>query len=164
MRQSAKNQQMETVSIKHTTDHIRLINYGVDLLNANKEDIALPYFEKAYALAPECPSAIYNLANCYYHLAKESKAITLFNKLLSFDNSDRKHACPDDGIHGEEYKLDALFGLFRATLFLTESWDVAYPYAVQFLDLRRKGGQSVFTFEEVNEWIAYYKGEFENSV
>ncbi|MCP4134753.1 MAG: tetratricopeptide repeat protein [bacterium] len=151
---------MSKVTIKNN-DHIKLINYAVDLLDEDKEKIALPYLEKAYRLAPECPSAIYNLANCYYQLASEEKAIILLEKLLSSDNSDLKKGCPDESESPEEYKLDSLFVLFRAKLFLTQSWNDSYPYAIQHLKSRRRGLKSAFTLKEIKYWIKYYKEIFD---
>lgn len=146
---------MAKISIRNN-NHIDLINEGVDLFNLGEFKQAFPYFEKAYKLETLCPSAIYNLANCYFFLKQERETIHLLEKLLATDDLKLKMGCPDRVENPRQYKLDALFLLFKAKLFHTNYWADAYPYATQHLNLRRKGLKSAFTLKEVNIWIKYY--------
>jgi tetratricopeptide (TPR) repeat protein len=49
-------------------DHFELIAQGLEKHEARRYQEALPYFEEALALAPDCPSGTYNLANTLHML------------------------------------------------------------------------------------------------
>ena len=146
--------------MKNNDNHIELINHACDLFDSDKKNQALERFKEAQKLAPKCPSAIYNLANCYYHLKEEKKAIILLEGLLKTENKELRMGCPDETESPRQYKLDALFVLFRAKLFYTQSWNKAYPFAEQHLNTRCRGLKSSFKLKEVKYWINYYKNIF----
>ena len=85
----------------------------------------------------------------------------ILEQLLATDNEVFRSGCSaiEDPV---AFKVDSLFLMFLATLYHTESWKDAYPYAVQHMNARNDAVQSVFTDEYVKNEIESLKFEFQS--
>lgn len=141
-------------------NHERLIEKGLEHHEAFRYSKALPFFRKAYRSHPNCPCAIYNLANTLHMLGHESEAKRLLKIMLKAPDSKLREGCPMLSKVPASYKLDAYFLLFHVVLWQTGSWAKAFPYAQEHLKRRRRGLDSVWSKETVLKEIEDYRKDF----
>ena len=131
------------------SEHARLIERGLAIHEERAYADALPLLERTHALAPRCPSAIYNLANTLFMLDREREAYDLLRQIIDCDDEQLRKGCPDGPVSPASYKLDAYFLLFLVVLYGTEDWDDAFAYAQEHLRRRRRGLRSLWTRQQV---------------
>jgi tetratricopeptide (TPR) repeat protein len=61
----------------------QLTLWGLELHEARRYAAALPYFERALRLSPNCPLAVYNRANTLYMLERDAEAEPLLRGLIA---------------------------------------------------------------------------------
>lgn len=142
------------------SEHAELINEGVDLHNDDKLEEARKYFERAYKLAPHCPSVLYNLADNYLFLDRFDESLALIDELLQMSNEDAELGCEDHSEHLIELRLPAYFVKFRAMLLNNEPWNKAYINMKHYWEIRETGIESVFEDAEVEATFKEFKSIF----
>jgi tetratricopeptide (TPR) repeat protein len=132
-----------------------LNNMGVISLRLHQLDKAKDFFERALAIDPHLPMSLNNLAQVYYYLGSYDRAVATYKEALPYGHgrdcllfsnlADALAAKGDYKEAGEYYRQalavnanfpQALLG--AAGLYLrTESYDLAYQYAVKALRQKR---------------------------
>jgi protein O-mannosyl-transferase len=82
MVQQAFNKKLESLQNTDTQDPDHYFDLGNLLVEQQKWDAALVYFEKAVELQPDYAGALINAGNCYYMLQDYEHAIATFKKVL----------------------------------------------------------------------------------
>src|SRR5690606_11819664 len=131
--------------------HISLIEKGLEIHEKRKYSKALPYFERALALSPNCPVAIYNKANVLHMLGRHSEAYPLLRDLIGTDARELRRRCPASG--PRSLQLDAYYLLFQVVLYDRGFCDEAFAYAEEHLQRRKRGLKSLFSAREVRHEI-----------
>ncbi len=78
-------------------DHDALIRHGADLHEARRYAAALPWFERALHIAPQCPVAIYNRANTLHMLDRDQEAEPLLRGLIRATPEELRAGCAASG-------------------------------------------------------------------
>lgn len=133
-------------------DHVSLIQIGGNLHERFLYVKALQYVEKAYRLAPQCPSAIYNLANVLHMVDRDKDAYELLQKIINSSIEELQQGCLECE-NPRSYQLDAYYLLFLVVLYWKRSWKDAFPYAEKHLHLRKQGHKSVWNINEIRKEI-----------
>jgi tetratricopeptide (TPR) repeat protein len=141
--------------------HDQLIESGLALHEARDYAAALCVFQQALRETPECVSAQYNVANTLNMLERHGEAASVLTNLLATSDEIFLSGCPL-GEDPTSFKLDALYLMFLATLYATESWDDAFPYAINHLEARSGGVESVFSDECVEKEIESLRSQYQS--
>lgn len=126
---------------------------------AYKYAAALPWFDRALAVAPECPVAQYNRANTLHMLGRDREAEPILRKLIIVSPADLRRRCP---IAQElrSLQLDAHYLLFLVLLEGRGFSIEAFKIAEKHLRLRRRGLFSKWPVREVRADIAARRREW----
>ena len=141
-------------------EHEELIELGLALHEARDYTAALSIFQRAIKETPECVAAQYNIANTLHMLGRDTEASAMLRKLLSTSDETFRRGCPLEE-EPAPFKLDALYLLFLTTLYETESWDIAFPYALKHLHARSGDVESVFSDEHIENEINSLKSQYQ---
>lgn len=144
-------------------DCFDLINAGLKFHESFRYSEAMPYFQDALKSHPNCPCAIYNVANTWHNMGENKKSKSLLHKFLATKDQILKEGCPESHEPVESFKLVAYFLLFHVTLAITKSFEQAEPYAIEHLNKRRRGLLSVWSKREVLKQIKQAQKEFGTS-
>ena len=129
--------------------HIRLIERG-HVLHEEREYVrALPYFEKALAISPNCPVALYDQANTLHMLGGYEHAHDILLGLVDTAESRLRLDCPSMDSTPRSICLDAFNLLFLCSLYGKESWHQSIPYLREHLRRRTRGLRSLWSRAEV---------------
>ena len=144
----------KTLKLKRpgTVDHDALIRRGNKLHEARRYAAALPWYEQALLIAPQCPCAIYCRANSLHMLDRDEEAQPLLRTLIQAKPQELRDGCPE--AQPRSIQLDAHFLLFLVLLDCGGSFDDAFAFAVKHLHMRRRGLNSVWSVREVRKIIA----------
>ena len=146
--------------MRQIDEHERLIDSGLALHESRKYSDALPYFQQAFEQTPNCVAARYNLANTLHMLGRDAEAREILKTLLETPDQTFVNGCPLNE-DPRPFKLDALYLMFVTTLYDTEDWRLAYPYAIRHLHERSGDVESVFTGEYIESEIRSLKSEYD---
>ena len=138
--------------MKSRHDHQALVKAGLKLHEGRRYARALPCFEKASRLAPDCPVAAYNLANTMHMLGRDAEAYPILRELISVPPAELERRCMD--AQPLSLQLDAYYLLFWVVLGRRGPCAEAFNYAAEHLRRRRRGLQSVWSIREVRADIA----------
>ena len=116
-------------------DHDTMILRGLALHEARRYAAALPYFDRALQLAPDCPVAVYNRANTLHMLDRDEEAYPLLRDLIGASHEELRRRCP--GVWPRSLQLDAYMLLFWVVLDYRGACDEAFEYAAEHLRRRR---------------------------
>src|SRR6266545_4541417 len=100
--------------MKRRKDHQALVKAGLNLHETRHYARALPYFEKAARLAPDCPVAAYNRANTMHMLGRDAEAYLILRELISVSAAELERRCTN--AQPPSLQLDAHFLLFWVVL------------------------------------------------
>lgn len=139
--------------------HEKLVKRGNRLHQRFRYKAALPLFQKAYELAPNCPATIYNLANTLHMLDREREARSLLVKLIGMNNNTLTSGCPDLR-QPRSFQSDALYLMFHLMLFSTGRWSKAFPFAKRHVQNRKRGLKSAWSLRTVRREIAEFRKQF----
>ncbi|NNE01136.1 MAG: tetratricopeptide repeat protein [Pirellulaceae bacterium] len=141
--------------------HDELITRGVALHEARKYGEALLVLERAFAATPDCVAARYNLANTLHMLGRNAHAVALFKTIVDTDDDVFVAGCPlkEDPTC---FKLDTWFMLFVTTLYDTEDWDLAYPFAQRHLAARTAESDSLWSDEQIQSQLDELRLEYDD--
>jgi tetratricopeptide (TPR) repeat protein len=138
-------------------DHIALIRHGLALHEAGRYAAALSYFERAFEVAPRCPTAWYNRANTLHMLGRTEEAEAFLRPILAASLDELREGCPD--CMPRSLQLDA---------FMLLSWVLwaghgpcaeAVELAAEHLRRRQRGVHSLWSAREVRAEIAAMQRE-----
>lgn len=138
-------------------DHEALVQRGLDLHEARRYAAALPWFDRALAVAPTCPVAQYNRANTLHMLDRDEEAEPILRRLIQVSPEHLRRRC--SACDPRSLQLDAHWLLF---LVLRSSRGIsaeALALAEEHLSLRRRGLRSNWPIREVRAEIAAMRGE-----
>jgi tetratricopeptide (TPR) repeat protein len=141
------------------SNHENLIKRGLCFHESFRYAKALPLFRKAFRLAPECPSAIYNLANTLHMLAREKEAQILLSKLIQKSSAELATGCASLR-QPNSFRSDALYLMFHVMLYSTRSWSKAFPFAQRHLRNRKRGLKSAWSVRTIRREIAELRATF----
>jgi len=138
--------------MKNRVDHQDLVKEGLKLHEARRYASALPYFEKASRLAPDCPVAAYNRANTMHMLGRDLEAYVILIELIKAAPAELERRC----LYSQplSLQLDAFYLLFWVVLDIQGPCAEAFNYAAEHLKRRRRGLQSAWSIREVRAGIA----------
>jgi tetratricopeptide (TPR) repeat protein len=132
---------------RHSVDHFTLVRQGLELHEARQYARALPYFERACALAPRCPTARYNRANTLFMRNQCEPAYALLGEIVGSSLDELRAGCPECGARG--LQLDAYFLLALVVRHAHGDCEEALRYADEHLKRRKRGLMSIWTIDEV---------------
>jgi tetratricopeptide (TPR) repeat protein len=138
--------------------HERLIARGHKLHEARRYAEALPCFEQALRLIPDCPLAVYNRANTLHMLCRDYEAYPLLLDLIRSDVAELRRRCPVK--FPRSLQLDAYILLFWVVLYGKGFCEEAFRYAGEHLRRRKRGMRSVWTARQVRADIAAMRLEW----
>jgi tetratricopeptide (TPR) repeat protein len=140
-------------------DHFKLVSEGLNFHEARAYAKALPYFERACAAAPTCPTARYNRANTLHMLGRDRKALSVLLPILAASVDKLRDGCPDCG--PQSLKTDAFFLLSHICRSRGQPGDLklAVGLAETHLRDRRRGVRSVWTARHVRAELAAMRKE-----
>jgi tetratricopeptide (TPR) repeat protein len=141
--------------------HERFILRGHKLHEARRYAEALPYFDRALRIVPECPLAVYNRANTLHMLARDREAYPLLRGLIGVEAKELQKRCPVS--RPRSLQLDAYQLLFWVVLYGKGYCDEAFRYGAEHLRRRKRGIQSVWTAREVRADIAAMRRKWRES-
>ena len=141
---------------KNESVHELLIQRGLRLHSGFRYRDALPFFKEAFRASPKCPAAIYNLANTLHMLDQSREACKLLSNLVKMDDSVLAQGCPTLR-QPKGFRTDAHYLMFHALLHWKGKWEIAYPYALKHLQLRRSGVKSAWRVADVRKEITELK-------
>src|SRR5437867_1033835 len=133
--------------MKRHKDHQAMVKAGLKLHEARHYARALPLFEDASRLAPDCPVAAYNRANTMHMLGRDAEAYPILRELISVSPAELERRCMNT--QPLSLQLDAHFLLFWVVLGIRGLCTEAFEYATEHLRRRRRGLQSVWSIREV---------------
>jgi tetratricopeptide (TPR) repeat protein len=125
-------------------DHEELIIRGLKLHEARRYAAALPYFDRARQLAPECPVAVYNRANTLHMLGRDQEAYPLLRPLVEVGPEELRQRCLIS-VGARSLQLDAYILLFWVVLHDRGFCAQAFDYAGEHLRRRCRGVPSVWS-------------------
>ncbi len=132
-------------------DHERLVERGLDLHEARRYAAALPWFERALAVAPACPVAQYNRANTLHMLGRDGEAEPILRELVAATLAELRRRCAT--ADARSLQLDAHYLLSLVLLEAGKSAAEALGQAEEHLRRRRRGLQSNFPVREVRAHV-----------
>lgn len=140
-------------------DHFKLVDKGLEFHEARAYAEALPYFERACAAAPGCPTARYNRANTLHMLNRDRRAASVLRPILAASAEELREGCPDCRPRG--LKLDALFLMSQILRSSREPREAeeAVAFAAMHLRQRRRGVHSVWTARQVRAELVEMRRE-----
>lgn len=140
-------------------DHFKLICEGLELHEARAYAKALPYFERACAAAPACPTARYNRANTLHMLGDDRRAETVLRPVVVASVDELGAGCPECG--PRSLKQDALFLLSQILRDRgrPDRRTEAVALAEAHLRHRRRGVRSIWTARQVRAELAEMRAE-----
>jgi tetratricopeptide (TPR) repeat protein len=141
--------------------HERLIETALSLHEARDYAAALPVFQQALQETPECVSAQYNVANTLHMLGRDGEATSILTNLLATNDEIFLNGCPLEE-DPAPFKLDALYLVFLTTLYDTESWDDAFPYAMNHLNARNGDVKSIFSDEHIESELESLRSHYQS--
>ena len=147
--------------MKRRLDHQAFVKAGLRLHEARRYARALPYFEEASRLAPNCPVAAYNRANTLHMLDRDAEAYPNLRVLIEVDPAELERRCPD--ARPISLQLDAYFLLFLVVLDYRGFCVEAFDYAAEDLRRRRRGLQSLWSIREVRADISAMRRAWKSS-
>ncbi len=147
---------------QNVSTHEKLLKRGLRLHENFRYGKALPFFEEAFVLSPNCPATIYNLANTLHMLERHNEAQNLLSKLVQMSNADLVAGCTSLR-QPNSFRSDALYLMFRVVLYSTRSWSKAFPFAQKHLLNRKRGLKSAWSARSVRQEIAELQEEFSQS-
>jgi tetratricopeptide (TPR) repeat protein len=142
-------------------DHESLISRGLELHEARRYTAALPYFERALRLDPDCLVAVYNRANTLHMLGRDEEAYPLLRGLIEVSPEELRRRCPAGDPRG--LQLDAYMLLFWVVLHGRGFCAEAFAYAAEHLRRRCRGVHSVWSAREVRADIAAMHREWQQA-
>jgi tetratricopeptide (TPR) repeat protein len=142
-------------------EHIRLMRSGWKHHDARRYDAALPYFDRAFRIAPECPSVVYNRANTLHMLGRDQEAYPLLLDLIRADIQELRRRCTI--ARPRSLQLDAYQLMFWVVLYGKGFCDEAFRYAREHLRRRKRGVHSIWTAREVRADVAAMRREWRES-
>ena len=150
---------MQGVRVGRRLDHEALVDRGLDLHEARRYAAALPWFDRALAVAPGCPIAEYNRANTLHMLGRDREAEPILRALIaaSPDELRRRCATADDL---RSVQLDAHYLLFLVLLDGRGFSAEAFGLAEEHLRRRRRGLRSLWPAREVRADVAARRREW----
>ena len=141
---------------QQTSHHEILIRRGLRFHESFRYSEALPFFKEAIRLSPNCPSAIYNLANTLHMLGKDKEAHDLLSKLLRMSDNQLASGCPVLK-QPASFRTDAYYLMFHLLLSWKSSWLKAFPFAQKHLRQRRRGLKSAWSLATIRGEIAEFR-------
>jgi len=142
-------------------EHQRLIVRGNKFHDARRYAEALPYFDRALGLVPNCPLAVYNRANTLHMLHRDQEAYPLLLDLIRSDIGELRRRCPV--ARPRSLQLDAYMLLFWVVLYGKGFCDEAFRFATEHVRRRKRGLHSVWTAREVRANIGAMRREWRES-
>jgi tetratricopeptide (TPR) repeat protein len=139
--------------------HFELVRRGLELHESRAYAAALPYFERAAAAAPRCPTARYNRANTLHMLGDDPRAEAVLQPVVAATVDELRDGCPECGARG--LRQDAIF-LMSQILRCRQRPDrrvEAVAMAEGHLRGRRRGLNSVWTARQVRAELAEMRRE-----
>ena len=133
-------------------DHEALVQCGLDLHEARKYAAALPWFERALALAPDCPVAQYNRANTLHMLDRNREAEPILRELIAASPAQLRRRCATGD--SRSLQLDAHYLLFLVLLGGRGFSAEPFGLAEEHLRRRRRGLRSVWPVRKVRADVA----------
>lgn len=133
---------------KRRHDHAALIARGLALYEARRYAAALPCFDRALRMAPECPIALYNRANTLHMLERSEEASEILKGLLAVTPEVLHQRC-EVPFSARSIQTDACMLLFWTTLHHRGFCDEAFEHAAAHLRRRSRGVPSVWSKREV---------------
>ena len=146
---------------RQPADHFTLVRRGLELHEARKYRQAFRYFERASALAPECPTVTYNLANTLHMLGSDDESYRLLRSIIEASLGELREACPECGPRG--LQSDALFLMAIVVQHSRGDCVEALAYALQHLNRRHRGVSSLFTIRDVRARIKSIRSGIESA-
>lgn len=146
---------------RNNSTHEMLIKRGIRLHERFRYKEALALFQKAFERAPNCPAAIYNLANTLYMLDREIEAQTLLSTLIRMTNRQLALGCSVLN-QPESFKTDAFYLMFLSVLSAGHPWSKALPFANRHLRSRRRGLKSAWTVKEIHREMSELENQARN--
>jgi tetratricopeptide (TPR) repeat protein len=133
-------------------DHEALVQRGLDLHEARRYAAALPWFDRALAVAPECPVAQYNRANTLHMLDRDREAEPILRRLITASPAQLRRRCATAA--ARSLQLDARYLLFWVLLGGRGFSAEAFRLAEEHLRRRRRGLRSLWPVREVRADVA----------
>ena len=131
---------------------------GLDLHEARRYAAALPWFERALAVAPGCPVAQYNRANTLHMLGRNGEAEPILRGLIAASPDQLRWRCATS--EPRSLQLDAHYLLFRVLLDERGFSAEAFELAEEHLRRRRRGLRSNWPAREVRADVAAMRREW----
>jgi hypothetical protein len=142
-------------------DHSALIDRGVELQWRERYVQALKLCERAYVLAPDCPCAVYNLANALHLTEQHGVSARLLRRLITAPFDQLLAGCDGlDALAVRGLVTDAYYLLFKAVLFGQRSWTRAVPFLDEHLRRRARGVASAWSLREIRAAVRQYESTF----
>ena len=140
-------------------DHFKLVTKGLRLHEARAYAKALPYFDRACAAAPACPTARYNRANTLHMLGRDGRAEAVLRPILAASVDELRQGCADCGPRG--LQTDAFFLLSHIRRWRGRPGDLklAVALAETHLRLRHRGVPSLWTARHVRGELTLMREE-----
>lgn len=132
--------------------HDYLIKQGLLLHDRFRYRQALHFFQEAFRVAPQCPAAIYNVANTLHMLRRNREAHLLLSTLIRRSHAALAAGCSLNPQPGT-FKNDALYLMFLVVLEQKRTWSEAFPYATKHLRSRRRGLTSIWPLRRIRRDI-----------
>lgn len=147
--------------IQNDSTHEMLIKRGLRMHEHFRYKEALPLFRKAFERAPNCPAAIYNLANTLHMLGREKETQALLSTLIRMTNRQLATGCPVLN-QPESFKNDAFYLMFHVVLSASRSWSKALPFAEKHLRNRRRGLKSAWAAKDIRREMSEFEMQARN--
>ena len=145
--------------MKKKFDHFKVIRQGLVYHEAFRYTKAMPYFRRVLKHHPDCPCAIYNVANTLHNLGEDDEACVYLRRLIEATEGALIDGCPESETDPLEFQVDALFLMFLSSLESDVPWQDAYPFAEEHLARRDDDLQSVFSRTYVTDEIERLRKE-----
>ena len=135
----------------NTQSHHALLDRGNELHEARQYRAALPWLDRALAVAPDCPAALYSRASTLHMLERNTEAEPLLRELISATHQELRRRCPES--MPRSVQLDAHYLLFLVMIYGRGFSEEAFAFARKHLRMRRRGLHSVFSARAVRSDI-----------
>ena len=140
-------------------DHFYLVTRGDCDHERFRYASALVWYDRALAVAPACPEALYSRANTLHMLRRDQEAYEILVPLSKMTRRQYERACPDGDIDAAARLADANFLLFMVVACRDASLRNAKPFLDKYFKLRLPR-RSTWTLRAAREDVRFYRDQF----
>jgi len=140
-------------------DHFFLVTRAMCDHERFRYSSALMWFDRAFAVAPSCPSVLYNRANTLHMLRRNQEAYEILVPLSKMTRRQFEQACPEGDIDTASFVADTNFLLFHVVACRDESLQNAKPFLDKYFKLRLPR-RSTWTLKAAREDVRFLRDQF----